>query len=346
MRFVCVECGREVAELHNRLCVECYVKNSRFTEVAKRLHLVVCPKCRAVKYKNSWREEVFEDAIKRVVESSLFVSSELTEKSVSISCKARGRSIYLCDVTVTGLLKGVNVNEKHSVEVVIDKELCQRCSRKAGHYFEAILQVRADRRVPTDKELQMIIDEVKENVESLQRQGKQVFITEILPVRGGVDLYMSDKGFTQKMMQMLHHKFGGSVKTTAKQSGIKNGKQQYRMTYLLRLPYYRKGDFLAQGERLFYLKAVERGKPQLVDLEDWSEISMEPKMMDSLTTVGDSTLVKETVVVSQSEYEVQVLDPYTFLTVDVRKPRQMKLGKTVRIVKWKDRIYIFPYEDL
>jgi len=346
MGFVCVECGREVGELYNGLCAECYVKGNRFTEVPKRLHIVVCPNCGAVKYKNTWREEDLEAAVKRVIEGSLSVSQDLTEKSSSIVCKPKGKGMYICNVAITGSFKGVRLEENHFIEVVVGRELCQRCSRKEGHYFEGILQIRGDRRLPTDKELQTIVDEVKENIAALQRQGKQVFITEIVPIRGGVDLYISDKGFTQKMMQMLHHRFGGETKITAKQSGMKNGRQQYRMTYLLRLPYYRDGDFLAQGERLFYLKTVERGKPRLIEMENWSEISMEPKMMRYLKTVGDSTMIKEAVVVSQSEHEAQILDPYTLLTRDVRKPKKVKLGETVKIVKWRDRIYLFPYEDL
>lgn len=345
-KFICVECGRETTETSYGMCPRCYAKKVKLARIPPRVHLLICPNCGVVKHKNMWKEETFDKAIKTAVEDTLSISPELTEKTVSISCKGKGKNLYLCNVTVTGFLKNHEVTEQHSVEVVIDKQLCRRCSRKAGHYFEAILQIRAEKREPTDKEIQSIVTEVKENITELEKQGKQVFITEIVPVKGGVDLYMSDKGFTQKMMQMLHYRFGGKTKITAKQSGMKDGKQQYRMTYLVRLPHYQKGDLLAQNEQLFYLKSIERGKPQLVDLSNWDEVSFEPKAMGYLTVVGGHTMIKEAVVVSQTSDEAQILDPDTLYTRDVKKPKQVTLGKTTRIVKWRDRIYLFPYENL
>ncbi|HID25791.1 MAG TPA: hypothetical protein EYP23_04960 [Thermoplasmata archaeon] len=345
-KFLCVECGRETTEISHGMCPKCYAKKVKLARIPPRVHLIICSHCGTVKHKNIWKEETLDNAIKRVVENTLSISSELTEKTVSISCKSKGKNLYLCNVAVTGFLKNHEVTEQHSVEVVIDKQLCRRCSRKAGRYFEAILQIRAEKREPTDKEIQTIVTEVKENITSLEKQGKQVFVTEIVPAKGGVDLYMSDKGFTKKMMQMLHHRFGGETKTTAKQSGMKNGKQRYRMTYLVRLPYYQKGDLLAKNEQLFYLKSIERGKPQLVNLSNWDEVSFEPKAMNYLTVVGGRTMIKEAVVVSQTPDDVQILDPDTFHTRDVKKPKQVKLRKTTKIVKWRDRIYLFPYENL
>ena len=343
---ICIECGKEVAELYDGLCRECYIKSYTFTDLPGRIYLTTCPKCGRVRYKNSWREESIDNAIRKAIKGSLTVAPELEGHSISLSCRVKGKSVYICTISITGTFKGLEITEEKITEIIVKKELCRSCSRKAGHYFEAILQIRGDRRVPTDKEMNEIIDEIKENMNNLKKQGKEIFITKIVPTRGGVDIYISDRGFTKKMVQALHNKLGGTIKTTSKQSGMKDGRTQYRMTYLLRLPYYRKGDFVSKGEKLLYVKSIERRKVQLVDMDSWERKVIDDKMMDELKMVGNYSILKEAVVVSQSENEAQILDPYTFATVDVKKPHQIKLEKTIKIVKWKDRIYLFPYQDL
>jgi hypothetical protein len=53
------------------------------------------------------------------------------------------------------------------------------------------------------------------------------------------------------------------------------------------------------------------------------------------------------VVVSESPEELQVLDPDTLRTVDLRKPAGFAPGQaTVRVVRWADRLWLLPGDKL
>ncbi|RLF45673.1 MAG: NMD protein affecting ribosome stability and mRNA decay, partial [Thermoplasmata archaeon] len=68
---ICIECGKEVAELYDGLCRECYIKSHAFTDLPRRIYLTTCPKCGRVRYKNSWREESIDNAIRKAIKGSL-----------------------------------------------------------------------------------------------------------------------------------------------------------------------------------------------------------------------------------------------------------------------------------
>ena len=83
-------------------------------------------------------------------------------------------------------------------------------------------------------------------VESMQDKGNRaLFITDSKEEHGGLDFYLSDKGSALTITKKVQGKYGGSIKQSSKNIGMKDSRQVYRMTYLLRLPSFRKGDFIS-----------------------------------------------------------------------------------------------------
>ena len=51
---------------------------------------------------------------------------------------------------------GTRIIEEHTTNVKIKKGACPDCSKYASGYFESVIQIRADKRFPSTKELQTI----------------------------------------------------------------------------------------------------------------------------------------------------------------------------------------------
>lgn len=48
----------------------------------------------------------------------------------------------------------------------------------------------------------------------------------------------------------------------------------------------------------------------------------------------------EAIVLSGKEKEVQILDPENYKVLVLSKPADMKVGEKIKIIKWKERIYV------
>lgn len=112
-----------------------------------------------------------------------------------------------------------------------------------GEYFEATVQLRN-----VDKN---VIDFV---LERLSEHG--VVVAKEEWYKHGVDFYVSDSGFAQKMGRELQQRFGGMVKKTAKifTRDHMTGKDVYRVTVLFKqFPYEVGGEFPFKGKNYVVL---------------------------------------------------------------------------------------------
>ena len=143
---LCIRCGREVQYLVNgRLCPECYLELYGFGKAPNEITITICPRCGSYKFQGNWYPPLggIEDVVALVFQAA-FKPTEHTEyyrvSKVEIDYES-GKAI----VTVTGKLKG-DIEERSTTYVtrlIIRKQLCPTCLRKASGAPSAIIQVRS-----------------------------------------------------------------------------------------------------------------------------------------------------------------------------------------------------------
>ena len=341
-RMFCVECGKEEKIFRNGVCINCYLKNNSFTKGPAVLDIYTCPKCSSYKYKNTWLQESFEEALKRYIKDSFQISSELKKVRIETDYDEKGKNIT-CKVTISGFLEGHELSEKRSLTVRIRGVMCDVCSKQFGGYFEATLQVRADKRRPTKEELETIRLNVENLVESLRAKGNRgLFITDIAEEHGGIDFYLSEKGSAYTIAKKIQEKFGGEIKQSSKNIGMKDSRQIFRMTCLIRLPAYRKGDFISLGNSYFYISSISGNKVHTFELSNWTEKVFDGRDLHKASICGGKELIKEMIFVSQSKDEIQLMDPNTYKTFEIKKPKKVAFkSNAAKIVKIEDKIFFF-----
>ncbi len=343
----CVECGKEGKIFRNGVCISCYLKNNSFTKGPAVLDIYTCPNCSSYKYKNTWLQESFEEALKRYIKDSFQISSELKKVRIETDYDEKGKNIT-CKVTISGFLEGHELSEKCSLIVRIRGVVCDVCSKQFGGYFEATLQVRADKRRPTKEELETIRLNVENLVESLRAKGNRgLFITDIAEEHGGTDFYLSEKGSAYTIAKKIQEKFGGEIKQSSKNIGMKDSKQIFRTTCLIRLPAYRKGDFISLGNSYFYISSISGNKVHTFELSNWTEKVFDGKDLHKASIYGGKELIKEMIFVSQSKDEIQLMDPKMYKTFEIKKPKKVTFkSNIVKIVKIEDKIFLFPEKNI
>jgi len=339
----CVECGKDEPIFRNGVCLRCYLKHTQFSKGPTIIDISLCPRCFSYKHKNTWVQESFDDILKQHIKEAFSISPELKNVAIQTQCDEQDR-ILRCIVSITGFLEGQLITEQHPLTVRIRRNTCDVCSRAAGGYYEAIIQIRAEKRTFPKDELMILRSTVESMVDQLQKSGKRgLFITDYDETRQGLDFFLSEKATAFSIAKKIQEQFGGEFKQSASTAGMKDSKQVYRMTYLVRIPAYRKGDFFSCDNSFFLIVSLHENKVRAIELSTWAEKVIDGKDIQPSKIYGGKELIREMIVVSQSKKDIQLMNPKTYSTVEIRKPKVELIDvPMVNTVKLDDYLFLIP----
>ena len=340
--MLCVECGKK--EIYkDGSCIDCYLKNHKFTEGPEIIDLPVCSHCQSYKYKSTWTSELLNDVLRRIIKKQFKIKPELKGIDINLDCKDAPHG-YECKVYISGYIGETEVTEEHDLTVRLKKTVCETCSKQFGGYHEAIIQVRTEKRKLTDEELKDIIKTVETQVENLRAKGNRtLFITDIGEEHGGLDFFLSEKNSSFAIAKTLLDRFGGTLKQSSSNVGMKDGRQQYRNTYLVRMPSFKKNDFIRLKNKHFLVKGVHSNQVKVKNLSDWDETTFELKQLENAKILGNKELIKEVILVSQTKNDLQIMDQKTFEIQTIKKPKQKDFpSKKIDVISIDDQIFISP----
>ncbi|MFH1473312.1 MAG: 60S ribosomal export protein NMD3 [Candidatus Aenigmatarchaeota archaeon] len=211
MKF-CFLCGKNTEELVEGYCEDCYNKEFNLIEVPEKMTFTVCKRCDRIKHRNNWEEievgELLRDKIK------------IMGKNVSIKINKND----VLHVIAKGYLKGskkIKEKEEHVIALKPIKKVCIDCSRRSGGYFEAVIQLRGN----TAEAMNFIDDQII-------RENKTFRVEEL---KNGMDIYLADNNFADRVANELKKKFDAEVKKNYKLVTRKKGKDIYRSSILVRI---------------------------------------------------------------------------------------------------------------
>jgi nonsense-mediated mRNA decay protein 3 len=339
----CVECGKETSIFKDGVCKDCYVKTHSFTEGPKLVDLPVCTNCDSYKYKNTWTNDIFDDTIRRIIKQFFQISNELKKVDITTECKEK-KDEKICRVIISGFIDDLEISEEHNLVVRMKKTVCDVCSKRFGGYHEAIVQIRTDKKQLTKDEIINIRTNVENLVESLKSKGNRgLFITDIGMEHSGLDFYLSEKGAAFTVAKHIQEQYGGQIKQSSKNIGMKDSKQIYRMTYLVRLPSYKEGDFISLNNMFYYISSIYGNKIVMVELSNWKETTVDQKDLQKVNILGGKELIKEMIIVSQSSNEIQVMDPEKYNIKVVKKPKSVNFeSEKIKVVIIEENYFLLP----
>jgi nonsense-mediated mRNA decay protein 3 len=165
----------------------------------------------------------------------------------------------------------------------------------------------------------------------------EAFISKMEPVKGGVDIYLSSHDLGRNIAKELRAKYGGTVGVSPKLFGLKDGKEIYRTTHLVRLPRYREGDVVRLEGRMFEVVSVGH-RPVLRDLKSGERMSPTETKMERARVVESERFDAE--VISISDKEVEYFDPAEARNAKVPRPPNLGAPEKVEIVRAGDESFV------
>lgn len=211
MDRICPSCGAGSSrkEFVGEFCSECYAKRNEPSWLPKKIVIAYCKRCGRIKFAG-WSEPSAE-----VMEK--IARQQLVGHKRDVDVKNSGDVI---EVAIIRSVEGKEARLAKKIPVERTESLCDACYRKASGYFEAVVQLRGERR----------------NVEALARKiGKIVsrnsFVSKTEESAQGVDIYVGSRASAADALGELHLAFTQSMKI----AGVRDGRRIYRATYCVRV---------------------------------------------------------------------------------------------------------------
>ncbi len=259
---------------------------------------------------------------------------DITDFDVHIKSDFEDENNVIVSVITHVNVLGLKAEEEHDTRIRIKRVVCDECSKQHGGYWEAKVQLRGSKRGLSEVDLEKALEMVDQIVVSREKKEKSAFVTKVEEIHNGLDFYLGSKNLGKAISKGLANEFGGEVKESHKLIGKKDGKDVYRTTYSVRALDFRSGDFIQLNGKVMKLLSLSTNKVHLRSLETGENISLKPEELEKAKLLGGKEIIKDMVVVSRSEKEIQVLDPETLKTVDVLLPRNFEVnGESVKIIK-------------
>jgi len=341
MSLICPMCGRQTDHLEGGMCPECRLKSTPLATIHPPEPVRVCRGCGAV-FDTKW---VDVDDIKKLIRKRALECIEVCPEAEGVRIEDSLFEMSSNRYRVEGMIVGA-MNTEISQSFVLDMRLayesCPSCSRLAGGYFEAVVQVRSYSKSPSDAQLERVYHILEALFSALREKGDRLAqLTKGKNVRGGVDLYVGSAKAAKKLCTEAISQLGGTLTTTSTPAGRRDGRAIYRTTYALRLPSFSIGDVVeCEGEPCVVVSITNR-----LHIEPLYRKNTRILPLDSpLEMLGNLKDAQSVPVLDEDATALQVLHPKTFTSVWVKRVEGVRVGGVVDVLVAGDELLSVPRE--
>jgi nonsense-mediated mRNA decay protein 3 len=337
----CPKCGKPTEE--EGLCTPCRVGSTPWYTCDQRVRHTECPSCGAMKQLSTWTdsEKTHADIAPDLARTAVHFHHVVKKANIDVVIVDQTINRSRAYLTITGLLYKKPVGASCSVEIVWHKEQCDRCNRISGSYHEGNIQVRAEGRIPSNFEVQQSLSIAQGIEDSLQAGGERLsFISEMQPTRDGLDIIIGSQHIGLAISKAIIAQLGGRYTTHPKLVGEKNGRQLFRITYLVRLPRFQKYDVVKVKNRFYEVDNVQSHYVHAVDLADGLPKSVRDDDIERI--IGNTRNAESALVAFTDGITLGVMDPLTHKTKELKAHKWMKVeaGDHVSVLRDGDHLII------
>jgi len=337
----CVKCGKEGDTFRGR-CMDCFLEGRELLVLPPFVDLDRCTGCDEFLLSKKWRTLNDEEAACEAAVNSSGAIADADVIAVGAESERQDDRNIRVHVEADLDIDGHEVPVEAETVVRLKNTVCHRCSRQLGNYYEAVLQLRASHRGLGEQVKDDMLRKVLDKVEAASTNNRQMFVSKVQEMHGGLDFYLSSMSLSRGIARELAAEYGAEVKESSSLVGMKEGEETYRLTHLVRLPHYKLEDIVEHQGRPYQLMALSKRGGKLLSLENFQVISVRTSDLRSLKVLGGSDNIADAVVVACYDDEVQVLHPRDYSTVSLRIPAGLRTGDSVKVFDHEGVLLLVP----
>jgi nonsense-mediated mRNA decay protein 3 len=344
LKSVCPKCG-EPSPLG--LCDRCRLEMATLLQCPDHVEVTLCPVCGSQLVRGRWQEaqSTVEDLISNAVAEEIGVHQDLRDPEVSLSVRRKNATQYLVSVHLAGTFGEIPAEEECTVAATVQRATCERCSRMAGNYYEAIVQVRGSAGSPASGELAESRKIAEAVTESCFLRGDRLsFIQESKDVKGGIDLVVGSTQQGRSIARAISERFGGSTQESYKLVGMRDGKNVYRTSILVRLPRLKAGDLVRGRGTFLEVRGFEGKRTACTSLRDGTTVYLSLEDAEDALVIGNRSSAERGVVVAGDRDVLEVMDPESYKTISASRPGLLEAnpGDEVEFLRFRGDLILLP----
>ena len=326
---ICLKCGAE-PPLISQICHKCVRETVVISRLPDVLRMVDCKSCYSLKIPGTWLEfDDLESAVSHFFESSIIWKEDLSQQKTTQTLEQLDPAKFRVKAKTNASYGGLSLESNLEGVVEIKYQVCQTCSRHAGGYYEAILQIRTKQKSVLDAAVEKVFKDIDSSP-------AEFFSTENGPAKGGFDFQLSSTERARSLARELMIQFGGHVNETNTLVGRKDGRDLLRHTFGVRLPSFLVGDYLLIQEKVYKVTRLDRRKAKLRLMEaPYTKTMVE---IDTLRTPNILEKPVEVQIISSRNDQFLLLDPYTHQTVEAVSPSNWE-GETIQALRFGNETF-------
>ncbi|MDD4138266.1 MAG: 60S ribosomal export protein NMD3 [Methanoregula sp.] len=337
----CPKCGKPSDT--DGLCQQCRIGSTPWFTCDNRVKNIQCPRCGATKRVNTWTDNIRsrEELGPELAKTAVHFHPDVKKPEIDVTIQDITINRSRATLVIHGILYKTPVEGTCTVEIIWQKEQCDRCNRISGSYYEGIVQVRAEGRIPSTFEIQMSLSIAQQIEDTIQAGGERLsFISDMNETRDGLDIIIGSQRIGLLISQGIVAQLGGRYTSHPKLVGEKNGRQLFRITYLVRLPRFQKHDVILVQKRYYEVERIESHNLRVTDLRNGTLTSL--RIDDVERLIGNSRNAESALVAFSDGTIVGILDPVSSRTTEIGKPAWMEIrsGDHVNILRDGDQLIL------
>jgi nonsense-mediated mRNA decay protein 3 len=235
----CVLCGRTDVPLQDAVCAECFASRNDLITVVDQPTAVLCPTCGARQVGSHW-ERSGTSTLLAPEDLMPFLKPHPEVGIRRVTWEESGRNPLVRELRGIANVRFRGIEKTIAVEftVHVEHRTCPECSRRAGHYYTSIIQLRGPegRAVGAhrnDRErLHRLWD--RELLQTPAEWRRSLSWEEVLPE--GWDFYLTDTTTARALARWMKKRLGAKLTESPSLYGRKDGRDVYRVSFCLRVP--------------------------------------------------------------------------------------------------------------
>lgn len=315
----CITCGANPPLSSDRMCEICFRKRNHLSSIPERIQQYRCPKCNKYEIRGRWSEIENDDLADLRIRENLQIHTNSTNIELGFSIEEIDDRTVRLNVDIVGNIESYIFQDNHTSLMQTSNAVCPACTRKAGSYFESIVQLRSAGRKLNSVEIKEVRDTLDEMLENMEPD-PMFFITSEGPVTGGWDMQLGSKAMARSWGKKLTQKFGGTIKETSTVVGSNDGIEVTRLTMSYRKPAYSIGDVIKLKGELWLISRWQKDGPVLRRMKFFERTGLSWRDMEKsivICSVKQQYLVD---ILNRDSSAVEIMDPVDYKIVTVALP--------------------------
>ncbi len=328
----CLVCGSDPPLFSDRMCEACTRKRTKLANVPENTNFTQCARCGLIDIQGRW-VSIPEDTLwDELIQRNVAFHQDAEEIGLGFEPQIVSDRHTLIHMQMEGVIDDLLYTEEHTMRARRSNGVCLTCTRRAGNYFEATVQLRSTGRRLEEEELNNLRSSLDAVIENLS-DDPMFFITNEGPVTGGYDVVMGSKGLARAWGRHLTETWGGQVTETNSTVGRKDGVDVTRLTLLYRKPGYDLGDVVRWRGDLWRPSSWSKDGAIMERISRQERTGATWRDLDGVTVLAqmkDHLLVD---ILNLDDSAAEFLDPGNWQMTSVRLPWDFNGDSQLRLAK-------------